>query len=833
MQTIKNQRNIYTDMKKENFIQKYGAYAVALVLFVAVACIYCLPALEGKVVQSGDSTNAVSAVHESTEYSKNTGDYAFWTGSMFSGMPNYQIGGGRYEANEWLKPFRKIMLKGHWSTPWVFITFFVCFYILMRAFNINKWLSIVGALATGFSSYFFIIVQAGHNSKTSSIALISVVAAGFYLIFRKRYGLGVVLTMLFTAIGFGNHPQMSYYLFMMIGLFFFAELYIHIKEKRYKDLAVGSLLFFGSLFVGLGTGSSTIFVNKEYAEQTMRGGHSDLKKTSDRENKTKGLDLDYATAWSYGIDETLSFIIPGVMGGASTYDVGTDSELYKSLVQHGIPRQSAAQFCANVPLYWGDQPFTAGNVYMGAIVCFLFVLGLLIVKGPYKWAILAATLFSIFLAWGHNFMWLTELFFNYFPMYNKFRAVSSILIVAEVAMPLLGFLAVKELMDGTLSREKAIKSIYIAAGVTAGLCLIIALFGGAMFDFVAPIDGSIASQLPDFAYQGILDERTSLMKSDAWRSFLFIVLAAATLWVYAQGKLKWGYMVAILGVLVVADMWPVNKRYLNDSHFVTKKNNNAAFQMQPYEKQILQDKDPHFRVFNLTTNTFNDARTSYYLKSIGGYSAAKLRRYQDLIDEHISKMNWNVIGMLNAKYIIVPEQKSGQAKVQLNPYAMGNAWFVDTLVVANDANEESEALNYLDLHTTAVLDKEFAHHVKDFTPGTDSTAVVKLTKYTPRYLDYEYTTSKPGTIVFSEIYYPYGWKATIDGQPADIYRVNYMLRAINVPAGAHKIHMEFAPDSVKKGDTIAMVCIVIMYGTILLIIFLTVLRTIRRRKVNS
>ncbi len=820
-------------MKKESLWQRYGAYAVALALFVALACIYCSPALEGKVIQSGDSTNATSAVREVGEYVKNTGDNSFWTGSMFSGMPNYQIGGGRYESTAWLKPFRSIMLKGHGSAPWVLIVYFVCFYMLMRAFNINKWLSIVGAMATGFSSYFLVIIAAGHNSKTSSIALVSVVVAGFYLIFRKRYGWGVVLTMLFTAIGFANHPQMSYYLFMMIGLFYFAELSIHIKEKRYKDLAVGSLLFFGSLAVGLGTGTSKTFANMEYAEQTMRGGHSDLQKTSDGENKTKGLDLDYATAWSYGIDETLSFLIPGALGGASSYDVGTDSELYKSLVKHGVPRQSAAQFCANVPLYWGDQPFTAGNVYMGAVVCFLFVLGLLIVQGPYKWAILAATLFSVLLALGHNFMWLTELFFNYFPMYSKFRAVSSILIVAEVAMPLLGFLAVKVLMDGKLTREKAVKNIYIAAGVTAGLCLAVALFGGAMFDFTAPIDGSLAKQLPDFAYQGILAEREALMKGDAWRSFLFIVLATATLWVFAQGKLKWGYMVAILGVLVVVDMWPVNKRYFNDSHFVTKKSNDTAFQMQPYEKLILQDKDPHFRVMNLASNTFNDARTSYYLKSIGGYHAAKLRRYQDLIDQHISKMNMNVIGMLNAKYFIVPDKKGGQPQVQHNPYAMGNAWFVDTLLVAENANEESDALNYIDLHTTAVLDKEFAGYVEDFTPERDPEAMVRLTQYTPRYIDYEYSTSKPGTIVFSEIYYPYGWKATIDGQPADIYRVNYMLRAINVPAGTHKIHMEFAPDSVKKGDTIAMVCIVIMYGTMLVLLALGLYGAMRKRKVKE
>ncbi len=749
---------------------------------------------------------------------------------MFCGMPNYQIGGGHYESSDWLRPLKKITYKGQNSAPWALGIYFVCFFILMRAFGINKWLSIVGSLATGLSTYFLIILAAGHNTKPTSIALISVVVGGVYLIFRKRYGWGVVLTMLCTAIGYGVHPQMSYYLFMMIGLFYMAELYIHIKEKRYKDLAIGTLLFGGSMLIGLGTGLANTFVNVEYAEQTMRGSHSDLIKTDDAGNKTKGLDLDYATQWSYGIDESLSFLIPGVKGGASTVDIGTDSELYKSLVKNGIPRQTAAQFCANVPLYWGDQPFTAGNVYMGAIVCFLFVLGLFIIEGAYKWAILAAVLFSVALAWGHNFMPLTEFFFKYFPMYNKFRAVSSILIVAEIAMPLLGFLAVKQLMDGNVVKEKAIKGIYIATGVTAGICLFIALFGGAIFDFAAPTDAGFASQIPGFVYEGILTERETLMKSDAWRSFLFIVLAAATLWLFVKGKLKWGYMVIILGVLVVTDLWPVNKRYFNDDAFVTKKQNTAVFEMQPYEKQILQDVDPHFRVLNLASNTFNDARTSYYLKSIGGYHAAKLRRYQDLIDEHISKMNMNVISMLNAKYFILPDKKSGQPQVQRNPYAMGNAWFVDTLLVVNSANEESEALNYIDLSTTAVLDKEFAEYVENFTPEHDPNADVRLTRYTPRYIDYEYTTSKPGTIVFSEIYYPYGWKTTIDGEKADIYRVNYMLRAINVPAGTHNIHMEFAPDSVKKGDAIAMICIIAMYGIVLLIVAMGVYGAIRKRK---
>ncbi|MBR4312190.1 MAG: YfhO family protein, partial [Bacteroidaceae bacterium] len=717
--------------------------------------------------------------------------------------------------------------KGQSSAPWALVIYFACFFVLMRAFGINKWLSIVGSLATGLSTYFLIIIAAGHNTKPTSIALISVVMGGVYLIFRKRYGWGIVLTMLCTAIGYGVHPQMSYYLFMMIGVFYIAELYIHIKEKRYKDLAIGTLLFFGSMFVGLGTGSANTFVNIEYAEQTMRGGHSDLVKPEDAENKTKGLDLDYATQWSYGIDESLSFLIPGIKGGASSYDVGKNSQLYQSLVKQGVPRNSAAQFCANVPLYWGDQPFTAGNVYMGAVVCFLFVLGLLIVKGPYKWAILAATLFSIFLAWGHNFMPLTEFFFKYFPMYSKFRAVSSILIVAEIAMPLLGFLAVKALMDGSISRNEALKKICIAGGITAGICLFFALFGGALYDFKAPGDTSFAKE---FFYQYILEERKALMKSDAWRSFLFIVLAAATLWAFAKNWLKWGYMVAILGILVITDLWPINKRYFNDDSFVSKRNNEAVFQMQPHEKLILQDQDPHFRVMNLTTSTFNDARTSYYLKSIGGYHAAKLRRYQDLIDQHLSKMNMNVISMLNAKYFIVPDKKSGQPQVQRNPYAMGNAWFVDTLLVVDNANEESDALNYIDLNTTAVLDKEFASYVEDFTPEHDPAATVHLTKYTPRYIDYEYAISKPGTIVFSEIYYPYGWKATVNGKPVDIFRVNYMLRAINVPAGKHTIHFEFDPDSVKKGDAIAMTCIIVMYSSILLVIGISLFRVIRKKQ---
>ena len=818
-------------MEKKSFFKRYGAYLVAIVVFAAISCIYCAPSLEGKIVSAGDTNSFKGMVHESTTYHEQTGDYTSWTGSMFCGMPNYQIGGTHYASSTLLKPFKKLLLAGHsqTKTPAILFIYFLCFFIMLRAFDVDKWLSLAGALAIGFSTYFLLIIPAGHITKTSTIALMAVVVGGFKLIYKKKYGLGVILTALPTAVSFVNHPQMAYYICMLIGVLFFAELYIHLREKRMKDFGLATLLFAASLAVGLGANCANVFANQEYAEQTMRGGHSDLEKSDDATNKTKGLDLDYATQWSYGIDETLSFMIPGIMGGASSYDVGKESNLYKTLVRQGIDSRSASQIVANAPLYWGDQPFTAGNVYMGAIVCFLFVLGLLLVKGPYKWAIAVATLFSVALAWGYHFMPLTAFFFKWFPLYNKFRTVSSILIVAEITMPLLGFMAVKELFAGTVDRKKAFRAICLSAGITGGICLLLALCGPSLFSFTSAGDAQLAQYYPDWMMKAIEGERRALLVSDSWRSLLFIVASAAVLAFFTRTNLKKGWVVAALAVLVVADLWPVNKRYFNDDNFVTAKQNDAQFAMLPYEKQILADPDPHFRVFNLTTNTFNEARTSYYLKSIGGYSAAKLRRYQDIIDQHIAKMNLNVINMLNTKYIIM-KSKDGQAQAMPNPDAMGNAWFVDTLMVVNNANEESAALNTIDLHTTAVLDKEFASFASNPTPGRADDAEIHLTKYTPKYIDYESHSSAPGTAVFSEVYYPYGWKVTVDGQPADHFRVNYILRALNLPAGDHKIHFEFSPDSVRKGDTISVICICLMYAFLLGYIACAVARCLKRRK---
>ena len=824
------------DLKNNNSLRyKWLPYIVAFVIFIVLACIYCYPALEGKVVNAGDTHNFKGAIHEAQVYHEQTGKYTWWTNSMFSGMPNYQIGGGRSASSEWLTPLMKIFRLGHTYVIMMLFFYFLGFYLLLTSLKINRWLSIVGAIAMALSSYFLIIIPAGHNTKATTIAFMSIVIAGFYLIFQKKYGLGVILTMIFTTVGFYPHPQMSYYIFMFIGCLFIAEIYIHIKEKRYKDLVVATLLFVASVGVGMGTGFVGFLTNTEYAKETMRGGHSELVKEDDAVNKTKGLDLDYATAWSYGIDETMTLMIPNFKGASSNYSLGEKSDIYKALRNNGVPAANARQFCANVPTYWGTQPFTSGPVYVGAIICFLFLLGLLIVKGPYKWALFVATLLSIFLAWGHNFMPLTRFFFKYVPMYAKFRAVSSILIVAEITMPLLAFLSIKTIMDEKLDKKKLLKKVYVSAGITAGICLFFALFGKSIYSFTTPNDAQFAQQLPEWLMSAIIDERASMFVADSFRSFVFIALAALLLILFISGKLKQNLFIPILGVLILADMWPVDKRFFNSNDFISKNQDKNYFAQTDYEKMILQDKDPDFRVFNLATNTFNDSRTSYYLKSIGGYHGAKLRRYQDLIDQHISKNNWDVINMLNPKYIIF---KNGDKIVaQPNPDAMGNAWFVDSLMIVNNPNAECDALKNINLHNTAVVDtsvykSQFASLATSFVPGHDSTATIKLTQYAPDALDYESTSSKDATAVFSEIYYPYGWKVYVDDQPVELYRVNYMLRAINVPSGSHKIHFEFRPDSVRIGDRIAIAFVIIMYVTVLAIICYAIIKAKKHSDVN-
>ena len=793
---------------------------IIFAIFVVASVVYFSPALEGKVIFATDNVNFLSMVHETSEYVAQTGESPYWTNAMFSGMPTYQIGGNRYAWGKAYGPLIKFFRWGERNALFLMLFYLIAFYVLLRSFKIDKWVSMAGAFAITLSSYFFIIIAASHISKAEALTWMTLVLVGFLLCYRRQYFLGAILIMFFIPLGFFKHLQMSYYVCMLIGVLFFAELYNAFKSKQWKQFGIATAVFIAAFAVGLGIGGADFFANQEYAKETMRGGHSDIVRTDDANqtaNKNSGLSLEYATQWSYGIDETLTLLVPNYMGGASGYKLDTDSELYKSLTHAGVPAQSAKQFVQHAPTYWGTQPFTSGPVYVGAIVCFLFVLGLLIVPGPYKWALLIATLFSVLLSWGHNFMPFTELFFKYFPMYSKFRAVSSILVVAEITMPLLALLAVKEIIDrktaDTKPRLSTTTAIYISAGITAGLCLVLALFGGSIFSFSSPQDA--AMQLPDFALDALIAQRAAMLKADAWRSCLFIVAAAALVWAYNRFKFNTTWLGIALAALVIADMWPVAKRFCNDDNFVTVKQRDKTFAMQPYEKEILKDNS-YFRVLNLSTNTFNDARTGHYLHSIGGYHAAKLRRYQDLIDEHLQRnnLNWDVVNMLNGKYIILPTQNA-QPQAQLNPRAMGAAWFVDTLLVVDNANQESDALREIDLHTTAVLDRQFEQYASLTATPHDNSATVELQEYRPNRLTYNSKSSVDKTLVFSEIYYPYGWVARVDGKPVDIFRVNYVLRAINLPAGEHSIVLSFEPQSVKKGNTISIVCMLIMLLTII------------------
>ena len=818
--------------KKEN-LKKAFPYIAAVVIFLVIILVYLSPVLSGKILNQHDTMSWKCMAREVMHHQEKTGHFPFWTNSMFSGMPTYQIAGEIHSGN-FLNTLFRISSLGLPEVLSFFWIYLLCFFILLKAFKVNTWLSIVGSIAITFSSYFIIIIGAGHNTKAIAIGMMTAVVAGFVLIMRRQYVWGVILTMFFTTIGSFKHPQMTYYIFMLIGVLVFAELWMAIKEKELKKYFIGLGIFAASVFIGLGTNYTSYKLTNEYVKETMRGGHSELTQNNQdnqqKQQDQQGLDLEYATNWSYGVGETMTLLISNFKGGSSNYNVGTNSEVYKTLTSQGVPKRDAENFSKNVPTYWGDQPFTSGSVYVGAIVFFLFVLGLIIVKTPYKWALLFATIVSIMLAWGKNFMPLTELFFNYFPLYNKFRAVSSILIVAEICMPLLGILAVKEILDKKIIKQDLIKAIYTAGGITAGICLFFALFGGAMYDFTSSNDAANLAKLPEWLTSAIVAERASMLQSDAFRSFAFILLGAGIIWLFAKNKIKPTLLIAVLGVLILVDMWTVNRRYLNDDSFLPKNTYDNYFKKTPSEEIILQDNDPNFRVFNLATNTFNDARTSYYLKSAGGYHAAKLRRYQDLIDRHLSKLNKGVLNMLNVKYFIVSsnnqefvisdletQRVSTMGNINPNPKAMGNAWFVDTLLFVNSPDEEIDALNTINLTTTAVADQNIYNGSfktilnKPVTPR-DSNGYIRLTKYTPDVLTYESKSNKDELAVFSEIFYPKDWKAYIDNKPVEIARVNYVLRAINIPAGQHDIRFEFKPDVVRKGEIVSWTFILLMFG---------------------
>lgn len=803
-------------------------YVAAVALFYVLAYMFTPQVFSGKVVNQSDIASWRGMANEIITYNESHPDQdpALWTNSMFSGMPATTIS-LKYDG-DFLDIFYNAIhkLTGQRPPSYLLISM-VGAFLLFLAFGVNPWLSIVGAVAISFASYNMQIIQVGHNSKMVAIAFMPWVLAAVVYAYRKKGFLGAILFAF--ALSFqikANHPQITYYLAIIVLGYGFAELYNHIAEKKIlKFLKVsGLLLLLGGL--GIASNINHLWPTYEYSKYTMRGG-SELAKEQGKQQE--GLDVGYATSWSYSPEETPNLFIPNFNGGSSAGELDRESATYKALKGGGY--QGADQIIKQMPLYWGPQPFTAGPMYLGAIMVFLFILALFLIGGAVKWWALGVTLLAVLLSWGSNFLPLTEFFFKYIPMYNKFRTVSMVLVILQILVPLMGVLVIEKLMKSEFSAKKFKTGMISALVLTAGFALLAMIFPSVAGSFTSPADAN----LPEQIRATLAEDRASLLSADAFRSVLYILAAAAVLWfafgrreassknrVLSPAKLK--YLVyGGIGILVLADMWGAGKRYLNDSHFIKNREFEQQYALRPVDNIILEDKDPNYRVLDISINTFNDSHISYHHKTIGGYSPAKLQRYQDMIDYHImpemqkiasslssvktleeaqimvDNTETPVLNMLNSKYIVI----GAQNPPLLNNRAMGNCWFVDSIAWVANNLDEINTISDVNLSNTAVVSEEFRSLAGEITTA-DAPAfedVIKLTNYSPNKLTYQCETTSDRVAVFSEVWYPAGWIATIDGKPAEIFRANYTLRALKVPAGSKVIEMEFRPDSYYKGAT--------------------------------
>ena len=786
-------------------LKKLIPHISAVVLFVLISLIYLSPVLEGKKIDQQDIRQFTGMSKEIVDHRAEYDEEPLWTNSMFSGMPAYQIS-VLYKKNliSYCSKLFKLYLPGPAGTVFLYL---LGFYFLLVSLGIDYRLAIIGAIAYAFSSYFFIIIEAGHNTKAHAIGYVAPILASFLMVFRgKKVLLGSALTALFTSLILNaNHLQITYYLVMLlfiIGVVKFIEAY---KEKALLLFFkyVGILLLAGT--IGSLTSLSRIATTMEYGQESIRG-KSEL--TYNQSNKTSGLDKDYATAWSYGKAESFTLLIPNFHGGATGGALTTDSETYR-LFKNSQQASQAKKIIKQLPLYWGSQPFTSGPVYAGAIVCFLFLMGLFLIKGYLRWWILTTFLLMLALSWGKNLMPLTDFFLENLPGYNKFRTVSTTLVIVELLIPFLGILALNKIIKEGKTNE-IMKSFKYALGIVGGLCLIFALMPNTFFDF----EGLNDAQYGEALTEALKVDRASLFSADAFRSLAFIPLSGFGIWLYLNKTIKKTPLIVIIGVLILGDMWVVNKRYLNDENFKAKRKILQPFIPSVADSQILQDPDPNYRVYNTTVSPFNDASTSYFHKSIGGYHGAKLKRYQELIDFHISKGNMNVLNMLNSKYFIVRGQNN-QPIAQRNPNALGNAWFVSDIIIVEDSDEEIQKLGQINTANQVLVDQRY-----DVPPTIeyDSTGTIQLTNYKANHLSYTSSAATNQFAVFSEIYYDKGWNAYIDGELVPHIRANYLLRALPIPSGQHTIEFKFEPQTYYATENItlfsSLIVIIALFGAV-------------------
>ena len=820
-----------------NVMKRFLPDAVAILVFAVISFVYFCPAVtEGRILSQHDSVAGIGAGQEGKEYLERTGERTRWTNSIFGGMPTYQMAPS-YDSTDLLKSVENLYHLYLPTYVWYVFVMLLGFYILLRAFNFKVWMAALGAIIWSFSSYFFIIIAAGHIWKLITLAYIPPTIAGLVLCYRGKYLSGGLVTALFVALQIAsNHVQMSYY-FLFVMLFMVIAYGVMAYQQKTVPAflkSTGVLVIAG--LIGVCINLSNLYHTYEYSKESMRG-KSELVKENAANQTSSGLERDYITQWSYGIGETFSLLVPNVKGGASVPLAANEKAMEKANPMYRNLYSQLGQ-------YWGEQPGTSGPVYAGAFVMFLFILGLFIVKGPMKWALLGATVLSILLSWGKNFMGFTDFFIDYVPMYNKFRAVSSILVIAEFTIPLLAMLALKEVVSSPNLLKERRKDFLISFALTGGLALLFAIMPKVFFpSYVSTAEMNALQSFPADQLVPLLanleEVRMSLFTADAWRSFLIIAAGVALLWMHTAGKLKETVLIGALALLCLADMWSVNKRYLYDDQFVEKQVQTQGFQPTETDKMILADQSLDYRVLNLASNTFNENNTAYWHKSVGGYHAAKLRRYQEMIEEHISgemsamfkavaeaegemeevdASQFPVLNMLNTKYLIFPLQ-GGQTLPLPNPHALGNAWFVENVQYVNNANEEIEAIHGLDPSETAVVDKRFEAVVEPIT--SDSTATVRLVAYEPNRLKYEVNSNTGGTVVFSEIYYP-GWRSSIDGKEVPHGRANYILRAMNVPAGKHEVEFSFDPVSLHVTENIAYIALGLLALAAIVMAFLKI-----------
>lgn len=778
-------------------LKKSLPHIAAILFFLGLSYVLFAPQLQGMQLLQSDNQQFQGMSKELNDYRDKTGEEALWTDSMFGGMPSYLIS-TVYKTN-YIRYVDDFLQLGH-SRPASFLFIMLLgSYILMLAIGLNPWLGIIGSLALSLSSYYFIIIAVGHNSKMIAIAYLVPLIGGIILAYRKKLWLGVALAGLFLGLElYSGHPQITYYGAFIIFFFIVAEAIRSYREKILKHFAKVSAALGIALVLGIGANFSHLYLVWDYGKDSIRG-KSEL--THNADNKTSGLDKDYALSWSYGIAETFDLFIPNLMGGSSSIGLSPDGETAKTLTTMGQPAEIATQ----IPSYWGPQPSTSGPVYIGAVVIFFFVLGLFFVRGVTRWWLVGVTVLSILLAWGSNFFAFSDFFLQYVPMYNKFRTVSMILVIAEITIPIVALLGLKKLMDGEISKEQSLKGLKWAAGIAGGFALFFALMGGSLFSFTSENDKMMLQDAYNVLASSMATDRAALLSADAWRTFIFVAISAGLVWLFIAKKIKPAYFMLALGVLLLADMVPVNRRYLNKDNWVPEAQAQVPFTPSSADLQIMKDAG-HYRVLNLAVSPFTDASTSYFHKSIGGYHGAKMRRYQELIDMHLSQNNMAVFNMLNTKYFIVPNQQAQVLEAQQNPGALGNAWFVNSVKMVPNADAEIESLKNFDPRHLAVVDKRFEKELAGFTSNTDTTAKIALTSYEPNHLTYKSNNKSAQLAVFSEIYYSKGWDAYINGKPAPHLRANYVLRAMVIPAGDNIVEFKFEPKMFKVGKAVDLIC---------------------------